>query len=310
MFPLRLTLAVSLGVASAQAQDFRETPRLPLEQVLLSARLPKNLPLGTVSSIAADARGAIYVLQRGDQADPVIVINREGRVLRSWGKGMYTVPHSIRVDPEGNIWTVDAGSSVILKFSPEGNKLEEIRVGEVATGKDCAFPTLCGTTDITFAPGGRLFISDGYGNARILEYTAKGKRVRMWGSKGSGPGEFRIPHGIANDGQTLYVADRENARIQRFDFDGHYLGAWSHLGRPFALKTSGGFLWVAFMTAEAGRRPMPWIAKVDPATGKVLAQIESTGPHAIDVNQQQELFTTGCCGGASPSAFAWFRRVR
>jgi streptogramin lyase len=292
-----------------------ETPRLPLEEVPLSSRLANGPALGTVSSIAADSRGVIYVLQRGDKADPVIAIDREGRVLRSWGKGMFTVPHSVRVDPDGNIWTIDAGSSVILKFAPDGHQLAEISVGEVATGQNCAFPTLCGTTDITFAPGGRLFISDGYGNARILEYTAEGRRVRVWGSKGSGPGQFRIPHGIANDGQTLYVADRENARIQRFDLEGRYLGEWTHLGRPFALKISGGALWVALMTLEAGgggdtTRPQPWIVKVDPATGKVLDQIQSTGPHAIDVSEQEELFATGCCGGVNPTGFWWFRRVQ
>jgi streptogramin lyase len=292
-------------------QAISGAPRLPVEQVPVTVRMPGTQSLGTVSSVAGDAKGAIYILQRGDKADPVIVVDHEGRILRSWGKGMYTVPHSIRIDPAGNIWTVDAGSSVVLKFSPEGKKLQEIDVGEVAPAEKCAFPTLCGTTDITFGPSGRLFISDGYGNARILEYTSDGKRVKVWGSSGTGPGQFQIPHGIANDGKTLYVADRTNARIQRFDLDGRYLGEWTHLGRPFALKLIGRALWVAMMTVEpAGQRSTPWILKVDPSNGKVLGQIESPGPHSMDANEAEELFASGCCGGSNPMGLSWFRRAR
>lgn len=310
MFTTRHMLAVVLISASIQAQTV-STPRLPVQQVPLTVLLPGGQATGTVSSVAGDDRGLIYVLQRGDKADPILAVDREGRLVRSWGKGMFTVPHSIRIDPAGNIWTVDAGSSVILKFSPEGKKLQEIDVGEVAPKEKCAFPTLCGTTDITFGPNGRLFISDGYGNARILEYRADGTRVKVWGTSGTGPGQFQIPHGIANDGKTLYVADRTNARIQRFDLDGHYLGEWTNLGRPFALKLSGGALWVAMMTVEpAGAKSSPWILKVDPSDGKVLGQIESPGPHSLDVNAAEELFASGCCGGSNPTGFSWFRRTR
>jgi streptogramin lyase len=326
MFRTRLFAAFLLCLSAgaqepdaARAAQLRtllgNTARLAVEEVPLAARMANAASLGIVSSIASGRDGVIYILQRGDKADPVIALDREGRVLRSWGKGMFTVPHSIRIDPEGNIWTVDAGSSVLLKFTPEGKKLQEISVGEIAVGAACAFPTLCGTTDITFAPGGRLFVSDGYGNARILEYTAAGKRVKVWGSAGSGPGQFQIPHGIATDGKVLYVADRGNARVQRFDLDGRYLGEWTHLGRPFALKLSAGALWIATMTLEPGgrgsaTRPSPWLLKVDASTGKVLGQAESPGPHAIDVSETEELFATGCCGGSNPSGFSWFRRTR
>jgi DNA-binding beta-propeller fold protein YncE len=315
MFRMTFLLAALLLCRAIQAQGVSGAPRLALEQVPLAALTPST-SLGTVSSVAADRNGVIYVLQRGDKADPVIAVDREGRVLRSWGKGMYTVPHSIRIDPAGNIWTVDAGSSVLLKFSPEGKKLQEIAVGEVAPAEKCAFPTLCGTTDIAFGPSGRLFISDGYGNARILEYTSAGKRVKVWGSAGTGPGQFQIPHGVATDGTTLFVADRGNARIQRFDLDGRYLGEWTHLGRPFAIKISGGALWVAMMTVEpagqksAPQRSSPWMLKVDPSSGMVLGQVESPGPHSIDVNAAEELFAGGCCGGSNPTGFSWFRRTR
>jgi streptogramin lyase len=317
IFPCALLLALSIHAQNADAAKqlrdlLRDAPHLPVEQIPMAARVPIAALLGTVSSVAADRNGIIYVLQRGDKADPVIAVDTEGHVLRSWGKGMFTVPHSVRIDSEGNVWTVDAGSSVLLKFSPEGKKIQEISVGEVASADKCAFPTLCGTTDVTFASDGRLFISDGYGNARILEYSAEGKRLNVWGSAGSGPGQFRIPHGIAVDGNVLYVADRENNRIQRFDLSGRYLGEWTQLGKPFALKISGGALWVAIMTLEpAGRgqtpRASPWLLKVDPGTGRLLGQVESPGPHSIDVSERQELFASGCCGGSNPTGFSWFR---
>ena len=294
MFRVR-KLAVLLVIGSATwAQD---APRLPLEQVPLNSA-------GTVSSVAIDRSGIIYVLQRGDKADPVIAVDNQGKTLRSWGKGMFTVPHSVRVDAGGNVWTVDAGSSVILKFTPQGKKLQEISVGEIATGDKCAFPTLCGTTDITFGPNGRLFISDGYGNARILEYSSDGKRVKVWGSAGTGPGQFQIPHGIAYEGNTLYVADRGNSRVQRFDLDGHYLGEWTNLGRPFALKVTGGALWVSTMLTK------PAILKVDLMTGKILGQIESPGPHSIDVSEAGEIVASGCCGGSNPNGYSWFHKAR
>ena len=312
MFAARLlAMGMLLHAQSADADraaklraSIASAPRLPAEPLPMTA-------MGTVSSVALDGHGTIYALQRTDKTDPVIALNSEGKVLRSWGKGMFTVPHSIRVDPDGNVWTVDAGSSVLFKFSPEGKKLQEIVVGETATGSGCAFPTLCGTTDVTFAAGGRLFISDGYGNARVLEYTSAGKRVKVWGSPGSGPGQFQIPHGIAVAGNVLYVADRTNARVQLFDLDGHYLREWTNLGRPFALKFTGGALWVALMTLETARgAASPWLLKVDPADGKILGQAELPGPHSIDVTEDAEFAASGCCGGSNPTGFSWFRRPR
>jgi hypothetical protein len=276
---------------------FAQSPRLGLTETPLKAG---SLTLGTVSSIASDSDGLVYILQRGSEADPVILLRTNGSVVRSWGRGLFSQPHSIRIDGQRNVWTVDAGNSNVLKFSPTGELLQKIEVGEVATGAGCAFPGLCGTTDIAFGPNGRLFISDGYGNARILEYASDGRRVKAWGSSGSGPGQFQIPHGIALQGSTIYVADRTNARVQRFDLDGKYLGEWTHLGRPFALKIAAGALWVA------GMNPTPVMLKADAASGGVLGQIAATGPHAIDVSPSGELYSVGCCGGSGATGFSWF----
>ncbi len=276
-------------------------PRLPLERTVFAIQAPSaGWKLEMVSSVASDRHGVIYLLQRGDKADPVIAVNREGRVLRSWGKGLYKIPHSIRIDPAGNIWTVDAASSVVLKFTPEGKKLLEISVGGQPAPPQSPF---CGTTDIAFAPNGRIFISDGYANARILEYTADGRRVREWGSAGSGPGQFHLPHAIAVDENgVIYVADRENGRIERFDLEGRYLGEWSNLRKTFSLKLSGGALWIGTQPRDQPNGAPGWLLKIDRATGKVLGYVESTGHHSIEVTANGELLT-----GSRPDQVLWFQ---
>src|SRR5437667_5211413 len=316
--PMRLVVALALSLPrcaqvpsgsdalAAQAEQFRalmrNSPRLPLQLSELPIRPPAaGWSLDMVSSTAVDARGDIYLLQRGANADPVIVVDKQGSILRSWGKGLYKIPHSIRVDPAGNIWTVDAASSMVYKFSREGKKLLEIDVGGLPTAPKSPF---CGTTDIAFAPAGRIFISDGYANARILEYTAQGKRVREWGTPGTGRGEFHLPHGIAIDAQNIiYVADRENGRIQRFNLDGHYIGEWADLAKTFSLKiTPAGAPWIGSQPRNVPNRTEGWTVKVDRRTGKALGTIPSGGTHSIEVNRDGEPLT-----GARPDKVLWFR---
>jgi hypothetical protein len=129
-------LSVTPAEIGANDQDgklramIEAVPELPLEQTELVIKLPKGQDLGMVSWLARDPKtGVTWLIQRGDKADPVIAIDKEGRVLRSFGKGMYKVPHAIRLDREGNVWTVDAGSSKIIEFSPMGKKLLEFDVG-------------------------------------------------------------------------------------------------------------------------------------------------------------------------------------
>src|SRR5579872_4597618 len=158
-----LLLAVSARAQTpeAQAAALRAlaagSPQLPLHRAAFKVA---GLELGFPSSVTMDKSGNLYILQRGEKADPVLVADRNGHVLRSWGKGMYKIPHSIRIDPAGNVWTVDAAASVVIKYSPTGEKLMTITVGEQPPTRG----TFNGTTDIAFGPNGRLFITDGYGN--------------------------------------------------------------------------------------------------------------------------------------------------
>lgn len=279
----------------------KQAPRLPLTRTPLSVQpLTKEWQLGMVSWVAIDRKGVIYLLQRGDKADPVIALNREGNVLRSWGRGMYIMPHSLRIDPQGNVWTTDAASSKVLKFTPEGKKLMEISVGGLPNVCPGNF---CGTTDLAFAPNGHIFISDGYANARVLEYTADGRKVREWGEPGTGPGQFHLVHSIQIDENgIIYVADRENGRIQRFDLEGHYLGEWSHHARTFSLTLRGGSLYIATQPLNQPNGSPGWLMKLDPKTGSILGYVESTGNHGIEITETGELLIA-----PGPGQPQWFR---
>ena len=282
--------------AAALRTRVEATPELPFHAVPLAAKRPSpGWESGGVSWVAVDNKGSIYEVHRGDKADPVLVLDRQGNVLRSWGKGDYKIPHSIRVDRAGHIWTVDAASSTVIKYSPCGRKLMTITVG----GQPDNGSPFNGTTDIAFGPSGRLFITDGYGNARILEYSAKGRKVKEWGRRGTGPGEFNLPHAIQIDEKgTIYVADRENGRIEKFDLEGKFLGEIPHLGRIYSLKLAGGVLW-------AGMEPpnqdpgsgSGWVVKLDRNTGDMLGHFDIPEPrsgHSIELMPSGEpLITSG-----------------
>jgi DNA-binding beta-propeller fold protein YncE len=274
---------------AALREIVKQAPKLPMRSGALDVTAPSTpgWTLGMVSWVAAGPDGLIYLLQRGENADPVVVVDRNGKIVRSWGKGLYTTPHAIRIDPQGNVWTTDAASSMVYKFSAHGNRLLEIEVG----GQPTPCNRFCSTTDVAFAPNGNIFIADGYRNARILEYTPQGKKVREWGEAGTGPGQFRLPHSIQiSPNGDVYVADRENGRIQRFDLEGRYQGEWSQYGKTFGLKLDGDAIWLS--SIPRGPNSVPgWLIKLDRRSGKVLGAVDSEGNHGMDVLPNGELLS-------------------
>jgi sugar lactone lactonase YvrE len=247
---------------------------------------------GAVSWVALGPDGLIYELQRGEHADPILVLDRTGRVLRSWGAGDFKLPHSVRLDPAGNVWTVDASTSQLIKYSPSGRKLLTISVGEQP---DTGSP-FNGATDVAFAKNGHIFITDGYGNARVLEYSAEGKRLHQWGKVGNGPGEFNLPHAlqIAADG-TIYVADRENGRIESFDQHGRYLSEISGLGRVYSLRVAGDVIWASIAPSDQPVGSPGWLVKLDRHSGKMLGHLElleARSGHAVELSASGEPVAT------------------
>ena len=259
-----------------------------------------------ISSVATGPKGETYLINRNLGEDAVVVIDAQGKIVRSWGKGLYTIPHSIRLDPEGNVWTVDSGSSLVLKFTPQGKLLLRIEVGglpERMKGR------ARGTADIGFGPGGRVFVADGYANARVLEYDATGQLVKQWGTAGTGPGQFNLPHGLVVRDGVIYVADRQNGRIQRFDLDGKYLGEWGHLGKTFSI-TAGpdGNLWMGTHARNLINEAPGWLVNVDRKTGKVIGFVESPGLHSVDATRKGEVLSDP--GRGNLNQVLWHRQGR
>jgi peptidylamidoglycolate lyase len=209
--------------------------------------LPPGEILGQATGVDVDSKGNVWVFHRAGRewsepfpAEPIghstvwVFDGRTGRVLTSWGANAFIMPHGLTIDRDDNVWLTDVGRHQVFKFAPDGRQL--LVLGEAGVAGDDArhfdMPT-----DVAVTADGSFFVSDGYGNSRVLHFAADGKLIKMWGTKGTGPGEFDLPHGIAIDDRgRVLVADRSNARVQVFDQSGKFLDQWrsAELGRPYA----------------------------------------------------------------------------
>ncbi|MBI2928401.1 MAG: 6-bladed beta-propeller [Verrucomicrobia bacterium] len=269
-----------------------------------SDTLPPGWKFGRVSAVATDAAGEVYVFQRGVKADPILVFDGKGKFLRSWGKGLFGNPHGLRVDADGHVWVTDNGDHQVMKFTRDGRLL--LTLGKKQhPGTDAE--TFNRPTDIAFTRSGDFYVSDGYGNSRVVKFSREGKYLFAWGKRGTGPGEFNTPHSIAVDSKGLvYVSDRENNRIQIFEADGKFVRQWNHLGATQSLFiTPTDELWIIThrnnienLTYDtlAGR-----IMRIDLASGRILGAMESPG-HMIHVTPAGEIFIASLTG----NVFRWY----
>jgi DNA-binding beta-propeller fold protein YncE len=270
---LLFLIGASLLAQHSDADPLRDriqaVPPLPVDRFEVTVHPP--LLFERISAVAADAQGHLYVLHRPAHGSPVVVLDAQGHLLRSWGQGLFTIPHGIRLDPDGNVWTVDAHTSMVYKFTPEGQLLLAISVGEVP--EPCR--GFCGATDVAFARNGHVLVADGYGNARVVEYDAGGSKVREWGKRGSGPGEFQVVHAIAVGPQGhVYVADRENGRLQWFDPQGQFLGQWTYGGQLYTVAFSPvGDLYVSTHPKRASLDTEFNVIKIDAVSGTMLGRV-------------------------------------
>lgn len=301
--------------APGAALACREVPGWP--------RLAPGDTLGMVSGVAVDPAGHVVAFRRAGRrwdsdtldmspiARPTVLVldAGSGAVLRAWGAGQFAMPHGLTVDRAGNVWLTDVALNQVYKFSATGQRL--LALGERGVpGRDAAHFDM--PTAVAVADDGSFYVSDGYGNARVLHFAADGRLLRQWGDSGAGPGQFRLVHGVAlgADGR-VYVADRENERVQLFDATGRFVGQWHSdaLGKPFAVaRGPAGTPWAgAWLVADGGRgdyfgdaTARSGVVVVAP-DGAVRARFAELGrdalaplrPHALAVGRDGAVYVAG-----------------
>ena len=196
-------------------------------------RLPDGWSYLEVSGVAVDRRDRAYVFNRGKH--PMIVLDRDGAFLGSWGDGMFTRPHAATMAPDDTLWLVDDGDHTVRRCTLDGKVLQTIGTPNRPAPKWSGAP-FNRPTHVALAGDGSLYITDGYGNTRVHRFTAEGKHLGSWGEPGTDPGQFNLPHNVGVDRQgRVYVADRENFRVQIFDGGGRFITQWNNLYRPCGL---------------------------------------------------------------------------
>lgn len=236
--------------ARAKAQN---VPEIPYESVPNFLKLPPNLYLGEGIGVATNSKGHIFVYTRS-QETRLFEFDQTGKFVREIGQGLYgfLFAHAVRVDSQDNIWAVDEGSNMVIKFNPEGRVLmlmgrrPEAVEGLTETPPNGVVPPaepylFSRPTDIAWDTAGNIFISDGYGNSRVVKYDKNGRFITSVGTKGNAPGQLNLPHGIATDAKgNVYVADRTNRRIQVFDNDLTFKAIYDQVGAPWSLCVTPG----------------------------------------------------------------------
>ena len=200
-------------------------------------RLPPGYSWTDAAAVATDSQDRVYVFNRGEH--PMIVFDSEGNFIKSWGEGVFTRAHGLTFAPDGTLYCTDDGDHTVRKCTLDGEVLMTIGTPGQAADLYGGQPfNRC--THVAIDPRtGDLYVSDGYGNAKVHKYSPDGKLLFSWGEPGTDPGQFNIVHNIATDGNGyVYVADRENHRVQVFDSQGRYETQWVNLHRPCALYIS------------------------------------------------------------------------
>ena len=286
----------TLVLFSSPVMAQQSVPEIPFESIPDPLRLPPDLYFGEATGVAVNSKGHVFVFSRGNTTGPayaasaaqLLEFGPDGKFIREIGKNLYawSFGHAVRIDKDDNIWAIDKGSDMVIRFNPEGRVTmvfgRKQEASDETTGplkhpvpplpaEDGRFRQV---TDVAFGPEGDIFISDGYINSRIAKADKDGNWIKSWGNRGTNPGEFNTPHNIAADAKgNVYVADRGNRRIQVFDSEGKFLrmitvdvpfdeNARSAIGNKPDLKT--------YQQVQTFVPGAPWTVCITPPPNQVL----------------------------------------
>jgi DNA-binding beta-propeller fold protein YncE len=322
------------------------TAHLQYDVVAGWEQLPAGFTHLDVVGIDVDSRGQVFVFTRAQPR--VIVYAPDGSFLRSWGEGFFTErTHGLTIAPDDTVYCVDEGAQVVYHFTADGSLLQTIGTKGVAsdTGYDGrTLESIRGggpfnrPTNVALGPNGDVYVTDGYGNARVHRFSKDGQLIRSWGEPGTGPGQFYLVHGIGIDAENrVLVADRENDRIQIFDLEGNYQDEWTNVQRPTNVRPGAdGLYYVSELWRPVGHKSFrlgvtdvdrPGRVSVLDRNGAVVnrwggsdrcAPGNFCAPHDISVDSRGDLYvgevthTFGVRPGLVPAdchTFQKFRRV-
>jgi DNA-binding beta-propeller fold protein YncE len=282
-------------------------------------QLPSGFSHRDVAGVAVDANDRVYLITRGESR--VIVYERDGTFVTAWTDDDFKTTHGITIGPDGTVYCVDDGGHFVKQFSPDGTLLMTLGTPGVPsdtgyTGTPDSVARAAGPfhrpTNLAIAPNGELYDSDGYGNARVHRFSAKGELLQSWGEPGNGEGQFNTPHGIwvLPDGRVL-VADRENDRIQVFSPTGEYITQWLDVQRPTQIVSRGdGVVYVSELQWMPGQKSFrhgsfserqPARVSVYDEGGKLLSRLDELAsdpcadgsfcaPHSLAVDSHGDLY--------------------
>ncbi len=251
---------------------------------------PEGWDKGDVAAVGVDRWDNVYAFNRGPH--PMVVFDRDGKFLRSWGEGVFRNAHGVHMGPDDTIYLTDDGDHSVRKCTLDGKVLLTIGIPGKATAYMSGEPfNRC--THTALSPQGDIYVSDGYGNARVHKYTPDGRLLHSWGGPGTLPGEFNIAHNITCDeAGWVYVADRENHRVQVFDGNGKYETQWNNLHRPSGLFMTGGKCPLCYVAELGPHLPVnrdhpgigPRISILD-NKGAMIARVQAAPPRGIGPGQ-------------------------